>query len=130
MSHVTALARWNADKREFAFDDGCALAWQVRSMKPEAGERFAIRIEREQDAKKHHQLKWYYGYVIKQCVERTGYTVPELDAMFRALFMPGDVETLSLMSYEQMRDFNLQSEQYAAEVIGVVIVGPRERFAA
>lgn len=98
----------------------------VKRLKLGEGEAVVIRIEREADAKRYHRLKWYYGYIVKQCVEHTGYTVPETDAMFRALFLPHDVETISLMSDEQMAEFNRQCEIYAAETVGVAIHGPEE----
>jgi len=122
--HVSATAVWDGDQQRLRLADPLVFNAGMRRLKPGAGESFVIRVEREADAKRHHQLKWYFGYVVKQCVEKTGYAVPEMDQIFRALFMPGDVETLSLMSYEQMEDFNRQCEHYAAEVIGVVVEGP------
>jgi hypothetical protein len=129
-THVTASAVIRDGKPVLV--DPVVYHAGLRQMKLGEGEAVVIRLEREADAKRYHRLKWFYGFIVKQCVENTGYTVPELDAMFRALFMPADVPTLSLMSDEQMRDFNIQSEAYAAEVIGVVIVGPDEarRYAA
>jgi hypothetical protein len=120
--HARGVAAWDGEKLRLT--DPVVFNASMRRLKPGDGEAFVIRVEREADAKRHHQLKWYYGFVVKQCVEKTGYPVPEMDAIFRAQFMPGDVETLSLMSYEQMEDFNRQCEQYAAEVIGVVVEGP------
>lgn len=126
--HVTAPATWDDDGHRLVLDDLVLFNAGLRKLDPGAGERFIVRVEREADAKRHWQLKWYYGYCVKQCVEKTGYSVPEMDAIFRAECMPTDVETLSLMSYEQMRDFLILVEKYAAEVIGVVIVGPRDRM--
>lgn len=123
-THVTALSKWDGER--LRLDDPTVFSAGMRKLKPGEGETFVVRVEREADAKRHHQLKWFYGYIVKQCVEKTGYTVPEMDAMFRALFLPGDVDTLSLMSYEQMEDFNRQCEHYAAETIGVAIVGPSD----
>lgn len=122
MSHVKGLGAWDGDRLRLV--DPVVFNAAMKKLQPGDGETFVIRVEREADAKRHHQLKWYYGYIVKQCVEKTGYPVPEMDAMFRALFMPGDVATLSLMSFEQMEDFNRQCEHYAAETIGVVIEGP------
>lgn len=98
----------------------------VKKLKLGDGEVAVLRLEREADAKRHHQLKWLFGYVYKQVSERTGYAIPEVDAMFRGLFLPGDVDTLSLLSYEQMADYTSQCEAYAAETIGVVVRGPDE----
>lgn len=124
---MTGLCVWDEDAKRLWLDDPMVVNAQVRRrLKPGAGERFVMRIEREADAKRHHQLKWYYGYVVKQCVAKTGYTAVEMDNIFRAEFMPRDVDTLSLMSFEQMADYNVHCEQYAAEVIGVVVKGPRE----
>lgn len=125
-THVTAKCVWNG--AQLVHDDVVRFNGQVRRrLKPGDGETFIVRVEREADAKKHHQLKWYWGFIVKQCYEaETGHTVNDFDEMFRAMFMPGDVATLSLMSYEQMRDFNIQCEEYAARVIGVVVTGPHD----
>ncbi len=125
-ARVTAATSWDADRGRLVLDDQVLFNAGLRKLKPGAGERFVISVAREADAKRHYQLKWFYGYIVNQCVEWTGYTVKEMDQEFRARFMPPDVATLSQMSEEQMRDFNLQAEQYAAEVIGVVIQGPRD----
>lgn len=123
-THVTAVAAWDGERLRLA--DPTVFSAGMRKMKPAEGEPFVVRVEREADAKRHHQLKWFYGYIVKQCVEKTGYTVVEMDTMFRSLFMPHDVPTLSLMSYEQMQEFNRACEQYAAETIGIVIAGPHD----
>ena len=128
MTHVTAKGSWDGARIRFA--DRASFDAHVRRMKLGEGEAVVIRVEREADAKRYHQLKWYFGYIVKQCSEHTGYPVPELDVMFRALFLPPDVETLSLMPYEHMRDFLLQCEHYAAETIGVVVTGPADARAA
>lgn len=123
--HVTAAAVWDGSQLQWA--TGAFVNARVkRQLKPGDGESFVVRIEREADAKKHWQLKWYFGFCVKQCVEKTGYTVKEMDDYFRALLLPPDVMTISVMTYEQMRDYILAVEQHAAEVIGVVIVGPNE----
>lgn len=98
----------------------------MKRLKPGDGETFVIRVEREADAKRHHQLKFLYGYCYKQVSEYTGFTMPEIDLMFRGLFLPPGVDTLSLMSYEQMADYTRAVEQYAAETIGLRIEGPNE----
>jgi len=72
----------------------------------------------------YHRLKWYYGYIVKQCCEHTGYSALEMDTIFRSYFLPPDVPTLHLLSDDQMRDYNLHCEAYAAERIGVVVTGP------
>jgi len=124
-THVKVKAVWTGEKLKLV-ESGEAMTKQVKRLKLGDGESVILRVEREADAKKYHQLKWAYGYVFKQVSEHTGYPIPEVDAMFRGLFMPQDVETLSLMSEEQMREFNRQCEIYAAETIGVAITGPHE----
>ena len=47
-----------------------------------------------------------------------------MDTIFRSYFLPPDVPTLHLLSDDQMRDYNLHCEAYAAERIGVVVTGP------
>ncbi len=121
-THVVARAAWDGER--LRLDDPMVFSAGMRKLKPGDGEPFVIRIEREQDAKKHHQLKFLFGYCYKQVSEYTGFTMPEVDLMFRGLFLPPGVDTLSLLSYEQMQEFNRACEQYAAEVIGVVVMGP------
>jgi hypothetical protein len=121
-THVNA--KFTATEGHLKLCDEKAFRAGIRRLKPGDGEVFVGRFEREADAKKYHQLKWYYGYIVKQCVGHTGYTVIEMDTIFRALFLPPDVKTLSEASYEQLHDYNLQCEQYSAETIGVVIEGP------
>lgn len=97
----------------------------LAKMQLQDGECVEIRITRAEEAKKHWQLKFYYGYIIKQCCEN-GDTVKDMDTYFRALFLPPDVATISQMSYEQMRDYLIQCEEHAARVMGVVVTGPDE----
>lgn len=122
-THVTAKCVW--DGARLHHDDVVLFNAKVRKrLQPGAGETFIIRVEREAEAKKHHQLKWYWGYIVRQCIKHTYETATERDDDFRARFMPPDVPTLSLMSYEQMDVFNMHCEVFAAEVIGVSIIGP------
>jgi hypothetical protein len=123
MSHALTLKATVRDNR-IALLDEMAFHRGVKKLGLGEGESLVVRIEREADAKRHHQLRFLFGFVYKQVSEYTGYPIPEVDAMFRGLFMPADVETLSLMSYEQMADYIPQCEAYAAETIGVSIVGP------
>jgi hypothetical protein len=124
VSHVIALASWNADTKRLVFDEPTVFHARIVKLGPGAGERFIVRVEREEEAKRYHRLKWLYGYVIKQCVEHTGHTAAEIELEFRARFLPPDVPTISLMTDEQMRDFNIQCEHFAAETIGIEIIGP------
>lgn len=105
--------------------DPNAYQRQLARMALGDGEAVEIRITRAAEAKRHWQLKWYYGYVVRQCCEN-GDTVKDMDVYFRTLFMPPDVVTLHDMSYEQMRDYLIQCEEHAARVMGVVITGPDE----
>lgn len=104
--------------------DGVAFTSKQKRAKWGDGTELVIRIEPLEEAKKHHQLKWFYGYIVKQCCAKTGYTVIEMDTIFRAEFLEPTVVTLSENTYEQMAEFNLNCERYAAEVIGVAIKGP------
>jgi len=124
VTHVTALASWDEERGRLVLDEQHVFHARMRKLDPGAGERFVIRVEREAEAKRYHRLKWLYGYVIKQCVEHTGHTANEIELEFRTRFLPPGVTTISLMNDEQLRDFNLQCEAFAAETIGVVITGP------
>ena len=121
-THAKGLAIWGGGKLHMAKP----RIWTARllDLEPGEGELFVVRVEREADAKKHHQLKWYYGYIVNQCIEHTGETTKERDDHFRTMFLPFDVVTLSEISFEAMQVYNLSCEQYAAEVIGVVVSGP------
>jgi hypothetical protein len=121
---VKANAYWDGTQLRLVDPKGYTASLQA--LDPGAGESFVVLVMREVEAKQHHQLKWYYGYIVKQCCAKTGYTVVEMDHIFRAEHMPRDVDTLSLMSYEQMADYNVNCERYAAEVIGVVVKGPHD----
>lgn len=120
---VTGRIVWSEGRFRLA-DQVTFNAAVRRKLDPGDGETFIVRVEREDDAKKHHQLKWYFGYIVKQCCEKTGYTPVEMDTIFRALFLDPEVTTVSENTYEQQREFNLHCEQYAAEAIGVTVVGP------
>jgi hypothetical protein len=129
--HVKVSAAWDGERLQL--DDVVAFNALVRrKLKPGDGEAFIVRVEREADAKRTHRLKWYYGYIVKQCCAKTGYTVLEMDTIFRAECLPPDVETISHMSDEQMADYNTLCEKFAAEAIGVVVEGPNDarRWAA
>lgn len=108
--HVKAFASWNEDISRLVLDDQVTFHAMLKRLEPGAGERFVVRVEREETAKKHHQLKWYFGDIVKQCCAKTGYTAIEMDTIFRVECMPPDVETLSLMTYEQMADYNVACE--------------------
>jgi hypothetical protein len=124
--HVNAIATWDEERGSLRLVDQVVFNARMRRMKPGQGEAFVLRVEREADAKRHHQFKWYFGYIVKQCCARTGYNAKEMDIIFRVEFLPPDVDTLSDLSYEQMADYNVQCEKHAAGVIGVIVVGPRE----
>src|SRR5262245_43558706 len=119
---VRANAYWSGGKLRLVDPHGYAKG--IAALEPSDGESFVIVVMREADAKRHHQLKYLFGYLYKQVSAHTGYPFPAVDAMLRGLFLPHDVPTLSLMSYDQMREFILQCEAYAASTIGISIAGP------
>lgn len=121
-SHVTARAVYSDGKLTVL--DLVTMRAALRQMGLGDGEELVVRVERQQDAKRHHQLKWFHGYIVKQCIDFTGETAKERADDFKARFLPPDVPGLTEMSYEQMRDFNTHCEVFAGEVIGVSIVGP------
>lgn len=95
-THVTASGAW--DGEQVRLEDAMTFHAQLRRMGLGAGESVVVTRRTSGGRQAASSAEMVYGYIVKQCVEKTGYTVPELDAMFRALFMAGDVETLSLMS--------------------------------
>jgi hypothetical protein len=123
MTLVLACGTWTGTTVQV--DDEAFFPLRLRLAGFGNGERVVIRVESEPEAKRHHQLRWYYGYIVKQLCEN-GESEKEWDERLRGECLPPDVETLSAMTYEQMDAFNLRCEQYAAEVVGVVIQGPDE----
>lgn len=121
-THVTAAATWDGERLRLT--DPMVFSAGMKKLKPGAGETFFIRIEREAEARKRHQEKWYFGYIVEQCIAYTGETAKERDEDFRARFLPPDCKTYSDMNYEQAADYAIQCEIFAAETIGVVVKGP------
>jgi len=101
-------------------------ARDLRQMRIGEGEELEIRVSRAADAKQYWQLKWYFGWIVRPCCEATGYSLREMDAIFRTECLSPGVVTLSDTTYEEMRDFLQACEVYAAQTIGVVITGPEE----
>lgn len=145
MSLVIAAGTW--DGQSVRLDEQALFHLRLRLAGFGDGERVAIRVESEPEAKRYHQLQWYWGYIVKQLCEtgdserwwnehlivQCGSPTRELwDDHLRSECMPPNVATLSAMTYEQMDAYNLRCEQYAAEVVGIVIQGPDEarQFAA
>ena len=109
--HVVDPDRWQRDLAQLQIGDG---------------EVVTIVVMAAADAKRYYQLKWYWGYLVKQAAEYTGYPLREMDAIFRIECLPPGVLTISTMTYDEMRDFILACEVYAAQTIGVVISGPED----
>lgn len=75
-----------------------------------------IRIEPKDEAVAHYQFKHLYGHVFEPVAESTGHTSAELCLMAKAKFMPDDGRTsLTELSYEEMRAFSEQTEQWLRE---------------
>lgn len=83
---------------------------QVRGAGWGNGEALVLRIEPEADAKKHHQLKWYYGTLLPAYQDYTG--DPDGHVMFKARYLPDGVTSLAQTTYEQMADFNQRVEAF------------------
>lgn len=130
MSLVLAAGTWDGAK--VVPDDQAMFHLRLRLAGFGDGERVTIRVESEPDAKRHHQLEWYWGYILPQ-VAANGETENRWDRRFRRMFLPPGVNgRLSRTTYEQMADYIVHCEEYAARVAGVVIQGPDEarRFVA
>lgn len=124
LGHVSAVAVMVKGTLQMLDPEGYAR--DVRQMRIGDGEEVEIRVSRAADAKQHSQLRWYFGYIVKQSAESTGYTLREMDAIFRVECLPPGTVTISTLTYDEMRDFILACEVYAAQTIGVVISGPDE----
>lgn len=112
--HVASVeGTW--DGRKVVLDSDDAYRQEVARLELGVGERVTIRIERPEDARKYHQLKFLYGYVYEPVYKDTGQSTLELHAMCKALFMPeGKLSTLDL-SYAEMDEFVRHAERYLRE---------------
>lgn len=110
---VIAGAVW--DGRKLVMDSQDSYRRDLERLELGAGERVTIRVERPEDARKYHQLKFLYGYVYEPVFKDTGQSTLELHAMCKALFMPeGKLSTIDL-NYEEMDEFVRHAERYLRE---------------
>ena len=80
-----------------------------------AGTALKLRLEPEEDAAKHHHYKHLFGHYLTPVSEKTGYTVTELKADMKALFLPDGMTSLTDMNAEQFEEFNRSVEQCIRE---------------
>lgn len=106
--------------------DQDGYARDVRQMRLGEGEEVTIVILAAAEAKRHYQLKWYWGYIVPQSSEQTGYSIREMDDLLRVNCLPPGTVTISALTYDEMREFILACEVYAAQTMKVVISGPDE----
>lgn len=123
-THVTA--KFVCVEGRLRAADQMLFSAQFKKLNPEEGEVFYGRFEREAEARRRHRDKWYWGYIVDQCIEHTGETARERHDDFQARFLPPECASYHEMNDEQAADYNLHCEVYAAETIGVVIEGPHE----
>lgn len=123
-THATGLSQWDGERLRLV--DPVLFNARMRKLNPGEGETFYIRVEREAEARRRHRDKWYWGYIVAQCIKHTGETAKDRHDDFQARFLPPNVATYHELNDEQAADYNLHCEVYAAETIGVVIVGPHD----
>lgn len=112
MSHVTALASWDSERQKLVFDDRMLLHAGFKRLKPQAGERFVIRVEREEEAWRWSDVKHLYGHLYKPVSRRTGETEAEVHLRMKVNFFPEDGRTsLTQLNREEMKAFTESVEQ-------------------
>jgi hypothetical protein len=112
---VLASATW--DGRKLVMADLTGYRAALKQLELGAGEQVTIRVERPEDARKYHQLKFLWGYVYRPVATfpNCGHTMLELHAFAKSMFLPdGKLSTLDL-SYEEMDEFCRHTERWLRE---------------
>jgi hypothetical protein len=123
-SHVSAFASWDAEKERLVLDDQVSFHAGLRKLKPGAGERFVVRVEREEDALTEAQRRYYFAACIHPLSEYTGFSEPEMHVMVKAVCMPPGKTSIMQLSKEEMNAVISHVQQWAAEVVGLVLEDP------
>jgi hypothetical protein len=127
-SHVSAPAFWRDGKLVLA--DATLFVHQLKRAKFGSGEALVVRVEREEDAYVYGALKHYWGHLVTPVSEFTGYTKHEAHAMFKALFLPDGMKSLTECNRDQMRAFTESVEQHIREEIPEAFEDGRQRALA
>lgn len=110
---ITAPAFWKGGQVVVA--DSVVYHAKLRKAGFGEGEALVVRVEREEEAAKHGHYKHLFGHLLAPASEKTGYTVTELKADFKALYLPDGMTSLTEMSAVQFEDFNRSVEQHIRE---------------
>lgn len=93
-------------------DYGYQVRRQKAARKWGDGTVLTIRIEPEEDAWRHADAKWLYGYCYAPVSAKHGETVAEVHMRMKAQFMPDDGRTsITELNREEMRAFIESVEQ-------------------
>jgi len=99
--HVTdSFYKTRRQKAAKAWGDGTALR---------------IRVEPEDEAATWGHYKHLHGHLLKPTSDVTGYTVTELKADMKALFLPDGMTSLTDMNKDEFEEFNRSVEQCIRE---------------
>ena len=80
------------------------------------GAALTIRIEPEEEAWRHADAKWLYGYIYTPATKRSGETVPDMHLRMKATYFPEDGRTsLTELNREEFRQFIEAVEQDVRE---------------
>ena len=111
--HVSLTASWNVDEKKLVFDRPADYMAGLKRMKPGAGERFVVRIEREEAAYTYADLKHYWGHVVTPLSEWNGDFKEDWHLRLKADFMPEGKTSLIQLNREELKEYTLRCEVYA-----------------
>lgn len=106
---VAAVVR---DGEVYVTDETYKARRQKAARKWGDGTVLTIRVEPEDEAWRHSDAKWLYGYCYQPVSARHGETVAEVHLRMKAQFMPDDGRTsITELNREEMRQFIEAVEQ-------------------
>lgn len=76
------------------------------------GTSLVVRVEPEDEAWRHSDVKHLFGHVYGPVVEYCGYTKLELHKMAKAQFMPEGKTSLTELNREEMKEYTSAVEQW------------------
>lgn len=79
------------------------------------GTPITIRIEPQDEAWQHGDVKHLFGHVYEPVCEYTGYSKTELHLMAKSLFMPEGKTSLTDLNREELREYTEHVERWLRE---------------
>lgn len=79
------------------------------------GTALKVRIEPEEEAWQHGDLKHLFGHIYQPVCEYTGYSKTELHLMAKSLFMPEGKTSLTELNRDELREYTEHVERWLLE---------------